>query len=63
MSPLFQPCSFYCNWESDFLAHWLSDMHRSNSSEGDGLWLWCSFCCTISFAAVGALHDIELQFS
>ena len=49
---MFQGCHFYCNWESDFLDHWLSDIHkRTNNDEGEGdgeeeesMWWWCSFC-------------------
>ena len=43
----FQACHFYTNWESDFLDHWQSDLHkmtnRNDEDDGDWMW-WCSFC-------------------
>lgn len=36
-------CKFYCNTQSEFLAHWKSDLHTTNSSGTKGFFL-CSFC-------------------
>ncbi|XP_014365261.2 zinc finger protein 184 isoform X2 [Papilio machaon] len=37
------PCKFYTNWLSNFMQHWFSEEHKSNSEPMEGRY-WCSFC-------------------
>lgn len=52
-------CKFYCNTQSEFLNHWISQSHTTSS--GSGGFFWCTFCNYQAFENTDMLSHLTSE--